>query len=200
MKQSRRKRRWLLALLLLLLCGGACWCAWPDARLAQARRLQQELSDPASRNLPEEERREKWRALREASKQLSPAQRQKLRADSRKRRQAEMARYFRMSEEEKARYLDEQIARMEKMRQDRQARGADQARGAGRSAGQTPSAGDPAPSDSRTVSTRDERRQDRLDATTPAERAQFTQYFHDLNERRAQLGLPASGRGFGPPR
>ena len=124
MNQRKRKKRWLLLALLLLLLGGTVgWSAWPDRRLAQAKQLQQELLDPASRNLPAEERREKWRTLRETTKQLSPAQRQKLQAESRKRRQAEMARYFQMSAEDKARYLDEQIARMEQRRQARQGAG-----------------------------------------------------------------------------
>ena len=58
----------------------------------------------------------------------------------------------------------------------------------------------PAPPGGRSPEARDERRRQFLDSGTPAGRAEFTQFMRDLNARRAQLGLPAGGRGFGPPR
>jgi hypothetical protein len=99
-----------------------------------------------------------------------------------------------MSPKDKTRHLDRMIKEMEQRRQARQAQGG------GR--GQGPPGGGPngpwGPRD-RSASSRDASRQERLDNTTPAERAQMTQFFRDLNARRQQLGLPTGGgRGFGP--
>jgi hypothetical protein len=44
---------------------------------------------------------------------------------------------------------------------------------------------------------RETRRKQRLDDTTPEERAQFDQLRKDLAARRAQRGLPPLARGFG---
>ena len=178
------RRRLALLLLLLLLFGfGIARLAWPDRKLAAAMAMRRELSSPASRALPGEERREKWLALREAEKRLSPAQRRELSAESRKRRQAEMAKYFRMSRADKTRFLDEQIRRTQ--RPGSQA----SASGGGSGPGQRTDGGTRGGSDAQ----RDERRRERLDSTTPAERAQMAQFFRDLAARRSQLGLPMGG-------
>jgi hypothetical protein len=189
--KNKRKRWLLLALLLLLLSGALGWYARRDDRLDRARALQKELTNQASRNLPPEQRRQKWRDYRAARGQLSAAQRQELMAEARKRRQAQMARYFRMSQQDRTRYLDDQIQRMEKARQAWQARGG--SGGAGTGTGTTGQG--TGETSQRTAASRDERRQERLDSTTPAERAQFVQFMKDLNTRRAQLGLPAGGFG-----
>src|SRR5262249_46742126 len=155
-------RRWLALLGLLLLALLIAWLAWPDRSFAKAKQLQKELSDPKAREMSSEERRAKWRDYRETEKRLSPAQRQKLRGEANKRRQAEMARYFRMSPQDKARYLDEQIKRGEQMRQRWQQQG-----GPGGPGGQPGGAGGAGqarrdgPSGSR-----DDRRRERLDMTT----------------------------------
>jgi hypothetical protein len=187
MNQFRRKRWWLLALLVLILVAGL-WLFWPDRQLARAQQLQKELSDQTENRLTGEERRQKAREFREARKKLSPEQRRKLDDERRKRRRAAMERYARMSKEEKTRHLDDQINRMEQRRQsggfgqgNRGASG-DQ-NGTGNGSG-GPSSG-----------SRDTRRQDWLDDTNPAERAQLAQYFHDLFLRRQQFGM-----GGGPGR
>jgi hypothetical protein len=190
MNLLKRKRLWLL-LVVLLLCG-IVWFAWPGGKVARVKAMQKELFDPAARALPTEERREKWRSLREATAKLSPGQRQELSAERRKRRREEMARYSRMSPEEKARHLDEMIRRFEQRRREG---GFGQGGPAGRAnAGPGGAAG--GQGGDRTAA-REERRQERLDSSTPAERALMTQFFRDLAARRQQLGMPA-GRGFGP--
>jgi hypothetical protein len=179
----KRKRTWLLLALLLLL-GGGVWSAWPDRKLARVHKMRKELFDPAARSLPAGERRRKWQELRAATEKLSPAQRQELAAQRRSRRREQMARYSRLSPREKTRFLDELIRRME---QRRQAGGFGPGGNAGGQAGGR----------DRSSTGREERRQERLDASTPAERALMTQFFRDLATRRQQLGLPA-GRGSGP--
>ena len=191
-------KRWLSLLLLLLLIVLA-WLLWPDRRLAQARSLQKELAGPQGRAMSAEQRREKWQQYRQLTKNLTPAQRNQLSAESRKRRQQEMARYFKMSPAEKTRYLDERIRAGEKMRQQNQARNGQNGGGNGPRGGSTNGGGPPGNRD-RSPAGRDQGRQDRLDNTSPAERAMFAQFMKDLNNRRTQLGMPQGGRGFGPPR
>src|SRR5687767_14349563 len=112
-------KRWLSLLSLLLLVLLA-WLLWPDRRLAQAKALQRELSGPASRSLTPEQRREKWQQYRKLTEKMTAAQKDALAAESRKRQNQEMARYFAMSQADKTRYLDERIKGMEKMRQQMQ--------------------------------------------------------------------------------
>lgn len=67
--------------------------------------------------------------------------------------------------------------------------GTGQARG---TSGQGPQWGSRGP---RTEEARNERRKERLDASSPAERAKRTEYRRALSARREQLGLSSSGRG-----
>jgi hypothetical protein len=201
--QKPNRKRWLsLTALALLLLGGALWFFWPSRQVARAKGLQEELFSPAARNLSPEQRREKFRELREARNALTPAQRRELSKEMQKRRQAEISKYFKMSAAEKARYLDDRIRQMEQRRQARQGRNGGAGGGPGGGpGGSAAAAGGPqrgGPPRDRSPSERDSWRQERLDSTTPGERAQFTQFMKDLNARRAQLGLP-TGRG-GPMR
>jgi hypothetical protein len=204
-------KRWL-ALTMLFLLVILAWLLWPDRRLAQAKSLRNELTGPNAKSLSPEQRRDKWQQYRKLSEKLTPAQRDQLSAESRKRRQQEMAKYFAMSPADKTRYLDERIKGMEKMRQQMQEKNAqNKSKGGAGSAsnpggGQRPGGGTAAggtgqngPRD-RSVAGRDQGRQNRLDSTSPAERAMFTQFMKDLNARRSQLGLAPMGRGSGPPR
>jgi hypothetical protein len=201
-------KRWLsLSLLMLLVL--MTWLFWPDRKLAQAKALQKELFSPEARSLPPEQRREKWQEFRKLTEKMTPEQREVLSAESRKRQLQEMGRYFSMSPAEKTKHLDDRIRGMEKMRQQMQSKsgkggppggarpGTGAATGAGNSGANA--VGQTGPRD-RSPAGRDQGRQKRLDSTTPAERAMFTQYMKDLNARRTQLGLPPMGRGSRPPR
>src|SRR5439155_939621 len=79
-------------------------------------KLRKELGD---KSLTPEQRSQKWGELRKTMEQMSPAQREAMRAEDRKRRAAEMGKYFRMNQAEKNRYLDERIRAMSKMGQGR---------------------------------------------------------------------------------
>ncbi len=192
------RKQWTIAasllLLLLLLLGARHF--WPDPQVAKVKALQQELVQSGDK-LGADERRQKWQELRQETEKLSPAQREQLGAEARRRRQQELDRYFTLSPAEKTHLLDQQIDRMEAARRQMQARGG-QGRGPG---GNGPAAGNGGPpgGDRGGLSSeeREQRRKQRLDSTTPEERAHRDQFFKDLGARRAQRGLSAFGPGFG---
>src|SRR5262245_55339834 len=112
-----RKIRRLLAAVFLLLCLLALWLFGPDRKVARAKALRDELFGPASRQLSADQRRQKWEQYRGLTRAMTPAQRQLVSAEGRKRRQAEISRYFRLSPREKTQYLDAQIRREQQMQQ-----------------------------------------------------------------------------------
>src|SRR5262249_14787191 len=150
---------------------------------------------PNARNMDPQERRQKWEQFRHEQEQLSSAERKELWADVRQKRQEEMKRYFAMSPSEKTTYLDAQINRMEQMRKQREA--AQKAQGSAGGAGSPTSSGAAppgGPGPPRSQEERERLRKERLDDSTPEERAQRDQYFKDLQARRAQRGLPPMNR------
>jgi hypothetical protein len=198
-------KRWLSLLSLMLLVLLA-WLLWPDRRMAQAKALQKELTGPNGKSLSAEQRKQKWQQYRKLTEKMTAAQRDQLSAESRKRRAQEMAKYFSMSQSEKNRYLDERIRASESRRQQMQSKGGQGGTGGQRSGsnggpgqGQSNGQGTNGGRD-RSPESRDHARQDRLDSTSPAERAMFSQFMKDLNARRSQLGLGPARPGFGPPR
>ena len=189
-KPTRKQAAVAAGLLLLLLLLLGAWHLWPDTRLAKVKSLQQELVQSGEK-LSADERRQKWQELRQEEGKLSAAQRERLRAEGRQRQQKELEHYFTLSAAEKRRVLDEQINRMEAMRRQWQARGGPGVNG--------PGAGGPPGQGGRRLSPeeREQRRKQRLDSSTPEDRAHRDQFLKDLNARRAQRGLPAFGAGFG---
>lgn len=187
MNDPKTRRRIGLTLLALLLLVGVAWALWPNGRLADAKRARAALSDP---KLTPEQRREKAGEFRTAMGKLSPAQRETLMAEDRKRRTAEVAGYFKLSPKEKTKFLDERINKS-KGPPAGQAKGQ---QGKGQLAKGPPPGGaggkGNAPS---TPSDRDGRRQQRLDGSTPAERALMSQFFRDMEARRKQRGLQGGG-------
>lgn len=151
----------------------------PDPQLARVFELRRQIAD---RELTPEQRREIGRRLGQEVRQLSTEQRRELAKDQSRGFREQMDRYFKLSRKEQLAYLDQQINRMEAMRRQ-----------------QTPAGAAPANGNApRSVSNedRERRRKERLDLTTPEERAQRTEFFRQMSERRQQRGLPAFG---GPP-
>jgi hypothetical protein len=194
---KRSRKRWLLAVLvlLLLLTGLGAWYLWSDAQVARAKEMRRELTSAATRKLPAAERRQKWEAFRKEEEKLSAAQRKALWEDARKQRKKEVERYFSLSKADKTKWLDEQIDRMEAQRRERQAGGGG---GPGRSGQGGTFANGTGPGGGGNLSAEDRERlrKQRLDSTTPEERAQFDQLRKDMAARRTQRGL--SGFPFGP--
>jgi hypothetical protein len=162
------------------------WYFWPDWHLARARELRDRLS---STELSQEERQQLRVEMRQEMRQVTPEKRRDLWRDQGKKR---LEAYFALSAREKKAYLDSLIKEMEDRRREWQAN----ASKAG--VGEQPA---PAPRRSLTQEERDQRRKARLDDSTPEERVMRHEFFHDLQVRRQQLGLPApTGPGGGRPR
>src|SRR3954451_5025365 len=94
----RRRLGWTaLAVGLVLLV----WLLWPNRNLARVRALQGELFGDAGKALAPEQRQAKFNALREATRKLSPSQRDELSRDGMRRQQDQMACYVKMSPADK---------------------------------------------------------------------------------------------------
>ena len=198
MSEPNRKRRWyrLAALLLLLLIGyGTYRAVRPDPNLKKVKQLQQEFATRAKEWTPEQ-RREKGREMRQAMEKLSPAQRDALGAERQKQFEDQLRQYAQMSAADKARHLDEQINRSERMRQQmttRTATGGGPRPAGGPGAFGAGPGGSGGPRGTMSAEERDKRRKERLDRTSPEFRALMDQYRKDMNARRQQRGLSTRG-------
>jgi hypothetical protein len=202
----RKRKRSVLALLLLLLLlagAGAYRRFGADPALAKAQALQQQLRAQAARNLSPQQRRELWQQFRATARTLSPRQRRELGRDRRLARQKQLKEYFKLSKRDRTAYLDRQIDRMQARRREQQrnqsgARGGNGPAGAG---GRGPGAGGwgaGGPGGGSSAQDRLQRRMAWLDQTTPDERAMWSAYRKDLNQRLQQRGLPTWGGRGGP--
>lgn len=189
------KVRRLVALALVLTTAVLAWYFWPDRHLAAVKSLRAELFSQAGRQLPEDERRQKFEQLRAEEKMLSSSQRRGLRSEGMQRRAAEINRYFHLPKDEKTKYLDDLIAREEKRRQEWQARAAAGGGPPGGQRGGPPGSGRGGPLVD--AADRDKRRSDFLDSMSATQRSEFNEFRKELNARRQQLGLPANGRPGG---
>jgi hypothetical protein len=197
MDKPNRRRRWLRAAIILLLVGGVYLgyrAVRGDPNLRKIRALQRELFTANATKLAPEQRSDKFRQLREATQELSPDQRRQLASDGQKRFEDELDRYRKMSPQEKRKYLDERIDRMERARQNTTQR-APQPSAVSAAAPGRPG-GAPGGWQNLSAEEREHRRKQRLDSTTPEFRAKMDQFMRDLQARRQQRGLPAMpGRG-----
>jgi hypothetical protein len=194
MNQPIYERRWVrrtsLLLLLLLISYGTYRAVRTDPKLKKVRELQSALSSAQAKNWTPEQRREKGQEMRTAMQQLSPAQREELSAEGRKRFEAELKRYSQMSPAEKNRYLDDRIDQSEKMRQQFAQRNPNGA-GPRPPGGQgTFGAGGPGPGGQNlSPEEREKRRKERLNQTSPEFRALMDNFRKDMANRRQQRGL-----------
>jgi len=165
---------------LLFAIGLAYWLFFrPDPRFIHA----QELSRKLRENLSMDQRRQLSQEMRQVVEGLSQDQRRALAKDRRQEFEKQIAKYFTLPKEERNAYLDAQIDRMEELRRQWQ---------------QAP-INNPGIARSNTRSNdpdeRDRRRRDRLDESTPEQRAEFAAFFQALRDRRQQRGLPGWGGG-----
>jgi hypothetical protein len=193
MDKPNRTRRWLRAAIILLLMGGAYLgyrAVRGDPNLKKVRALQKELFTADATKLAAEQRSDKFRQLREATDKLSPDQRKQLASEGQKRFEDELDRYRKMSPEEKRKYLDERIDRMERARRNAAQR-ATQPSSVSAAAPVRPG-GPPGGWQNLSAEERERRRKQRLDSSTPEFRAKMDQFFRDLQARRQQRGLPST--------
>ena len=198
---SPRLRKWSLigvALLGIFFLWLGVRALLPDAQVERVRELRDELFSESGKNLPAEERKEKFKTFRESVDQLTPEQRKAAFGDLRKKGEAEMERYFTLSAAEKTSYLDQQIDRMESFK--KKGPGGSFGKGAGgfgggSGVGQTFSSPPSAQGPGKNVASTEEGRKRRLDQSTPEQRARRDQFFKDLQQRRQQRGLPPMSFG-----
>jgi hypothetical protein len=202
---SKTKRNLLILAGVLLLILLAAWYAWPQSDVDRVREMRNELFSTPRDQMSPDERKEKFAALRAEEEKLSPEDRQALRMEMaqrfQKKRNAEAVKYLQMSPEERQKYLDERLAR-EQARAQNGPPGGGRGRGPGGPDGQGgPGAGKgPPPGGPRGGGSPEERdmmRREFLLHATPQARAGMDQMRMDMAARRMELGLPATGRGFG---
>ena len=163
------------------------------ARLARVQELSAQLTGEAAKTLSPEQRREQWKQLGQEMKQLAPDQRRAMEAERRKGFEASIDQYFQLPRKEQVKYLDAQINKMETMRKQWAAKSNSTKTGGSTTAGPRPGGGKGGSPEQR-----ERRRKERLDASTPAERAKRAEFVKQMTARRQQRGLPALT--FGPPR
>ncbi len=147
-----KRHWWIVALALLLTCGGSAlgwWWTREDPQLAKVRQLGQDLFEKG-RDLPREERREKWNTLREETEKLTDQQREKLdderRQEFERRTVERLTAFFKLPVEEQDKQIDEEIDRMQRWREERERR---RSEGEGRERRGPPSGGPPGAPSSR---------------------------------------------------
>jgi hypothetical protein len=181
---TRRRLSLLAGLLLLLLAAFAAYKFGPDRQLAKVKEMRAGLSA----ELPPEQRRDRWQEYRKEFEKLSPAQRDVLDREQQQQYFTSLDSFFKLSKKEQTARLDEQINRAEAAR-----RRFEQQRGAGgpRPGSQTfgASGGGQRPRD---AEARELRRRQRLDRSTPQQRAQMDLHRRMIDQRRRERGLPVS--------
>jgi hypothetical protein len=185
MNLSKKRKRITTVALLLVVILAALWYWWPGQRVAAVQDLRAQLTGEAGRKLTPERRRELVGKIRENMRQLTPLERREL--DQGRREQ--LKKYFSLSKKERIAYLDRQIQQMETARRQWQAQTNNGPRPNNTAPGPRPRSLDP--------EERDKRRRERLDFMTAEDRADRAQFRKDLDQRRAQLGLPRLNGGRG---
>jgi hypothetical protein len=148
--------------------------------------------------------REKMKQFRDEMDKLSPDQRDKLRDEGRqefeRRENEEMAKFFDMPPAQRNDYLDKRIRDEERWRKERESRRAQQGQqpnqpGPGANANANANGGGQQRG-RRNLSSDEkmQRRNKRLDSSTPEQRAQRTAFRAAMDKRRKELGLPPQGR------
>jgi hypothetical protein len=212
------KWKWISLLVVVILAAGITWAYWPDAqedeldpKLAPIEQQMKKLRDP-SLKLSEQERSTLREEVHQQIESLEPEERRELfasrRREFRQRMQNRLDEFFEAPPEQRTAVLDRHIREMEQRRREFERTraqgvgppfgGFGPGRGGFPGAGGRGPAGGGPPGQGPTEEQRNQRRRRLLDNTTPRERAQVTEYFREVQQRRKELGLPE--RPFGPPR
>jgi hypothetical protein len=186
--KKHKKLSTAVVLLLLLIL----WLFGPfagDPQLAKVHALREQLRGEDAKKLTPEQRRDLWKQFGQEMKQLSPAQRQELAKDGQRAFENKVKNFFALPKKDQIAHLDQEINRQEATRKKWDQKQAGKGPGGpAKGFAKGPSA-DP--------QQREHRRKERLEHTTPEQRAMFSEYARLLKERRQQRGLPTSLRGPG---
>jgi len=214
---KKRTTTIVLAIAFLFVCG-VVWALrnrGPDPQVKKVQQMQKELFGGNERPS-----REKMEGFHKEMSKLTPEQHRELRQPMREQMERRMNKlidgYFALPPDQRKNYLDKRIGEMEKHRKERekQRREREANRGPsgqgpnrlGMGPNQTPrgegnaNRGRPGGGRNRTPEQRAQRRNRRLDNTTPERRAQMAEFFAALRKRRIELGLPANPWGNRGPR
>jgi len=191
-----KKKQVVSGAVVLVLVAGIGWAMGffngQDPQLAELEQMRNE-GFKNRENMSEEQRRGQHEQFREKMGQLSDDQRKQFFENSRPMFQQmmneKMNKFFALSEEEQKAELDKWIDRMENRSKERKADG-DGGKGRGGPGGRGGWEG-------MSQQERDNRRQQKLDFTTPELRAKFDKYKDMLNDRREERGLSKIDRPFG---
>jgi hypothetical protein len=173
----------------------AWWLGWigEDPALAEVKTLQAQLENP---NLSDAEFRAAMEQIRSKTEPLSESSRrlawQNGRQAFERREMSRIDRILAMKPQDRAKALDDEINRMERRRAEWQQR-TSQGQTGGQRGGARGSRNRGTPSDEQRIS----RIRNRLDRSSPEQRAKRTEFARLMNERRAQRGLPPMQRGRG---
>ena len=189
-------------LILLLLVVGTVW-AVHSHRNAKVREMLAKQQDVFSQGRPDQEKLDEFR---EEVKQLTPEQQRQVREGMRRNMERRMdkriADFFALPPDQQTAYLDKQIQEEEKRRKEREARDAQNQNANGSNSGtggQGANAGGQGGQRGPRNQSADAqalRRNQRLDNSTPEQRAQRNAYFAAVQQRRIQQGLsPTPQRG-----
>lgn len=200
-----RNKKTVVALLVVLGIGAVAYAllpAGPDPDVVRVQQMQERLFDPNTK-MSDDERFKGFRELGEASRSLTDEQRMQVMRENpmAKRMRQSVVDYFNLPEKERVALLDKHIDEMEKMRKDfekrmkeRQAQGG----GPGGPGGRGPGGpGGPPRGPGGPGGDRNAMRKKMLDNTSPQERAMFSEYFEQMQQRRQERGLPPMGGPFG---
>lgn len=205
-----QQRIWVAIAAVLVFASGALgWWFYPreDRQVAEIRALGQKLFSEENQNLSNEERDQLRRDLREKARDLTEEQRDALREDMEKRFDERLDEFFKLPVDQRVAYLDKQIDEWEKRRAEwakrAQARGnrkdgsprGQRGGGGGGEGGGNRGQRQGGPGGGRSTEQRQQRSRDRLDKSTPEQRAKRAEYFRALDQRRQERGLPGPGGG-----
>jgi hypothetical protein len=178
---------------IVLLVVGSVWAfkSRSDPQVEKVRQLQAEAFKPGA---TPDQRRASFELVRKEMDQLSPEQRHAVREGMHQNFERQMdqriADYFTLPPAQRVAQLDQQIKEMEKHAKDQASRGRQGGGAGGGGPGRGPAnAGGGGPPRDNSATARAVRRNERLDRSTPEQRAQRSAYFSDLKKRRVELGL-----------
>ena len=190
-----------------LAAGGIVWALSSRGTDPQVQKVQQLQAELFAEKTPPEQRRQRFEVLRKETEQLSPEQREEVRHQMRqqfeRRMQERVDAYFALPPEQRTAHLDQQIDAMEQRRKEwesRRARQGQTQQGQTRQGQPRRDAGARGRGGNRrnmSAEQRSQRRKQRLDRSTPEQRAKRTAYFDALRKRRQERGLPDFPRGRG---
>lgn len=177
------KKRTIILSILAVALGSSVWISWAHPRPDPQVEAVKALIPKDISKIPEEDRRETFQKIREETSKLSPEQRNEVFQDRRQKMTDRLREYSKLPKEEQIVFLDKEIDRFDEMQKHWK-------KGLTTKTGQKERQGAQLDIRNMTSEERENRKRNRLDSTTPEDRALFTKFIKDMRERRKERGLP----------